>query len=102
MTQVPLSQVQIPTPETKEIRDTVASLRLDSILSSGFRIGRSLASQYITAGKVAVDSLPCEKPDKPVAEGARISVRGLGKIRLTSVGGQTKKGRISIVIEKYM
>ena len=100
--QIPLSQVQIAEPETKEIRDTVASLRLDSIIASGFRMGRSAAAQYITAGKAAIDGLPCEKADKSVAEGARISVRGLGKIKLKSVGGQTKKGRISVVIDRYV
>lgn len=99
---IPLSLVEIAEPETKEIRDTVASLRLDSIISSGFRIGRSLAAQYISAGKAAIDGLPCEKPDKPVAEGAKISVRGLGKIKLSTVGGNTKKGRISVVIHRYV
>ena len=99
---IPLSQVQIADPEVKEIRDTVASLRLDSILSSGFRISRSLAAQYISAGKAAVDGLPCEKPDKLVAEGMKISVRGLGKIKLATVGGNTKKGRISVVIHRYV
>ncbi len=99
---VPLSQVLIAEPETKEIRDTMASLRLDSVISSGFRIGRSLASQYVTAGKAAIDGLPCEKPDKPVSEGSKISVRGLGKIKLRAVNGQTKKGRISVVIDRYI
>lgn len=99
---VPLSRLELPEPETKEIRDTVASLRLDSIVSSGFRIGRSLAADYIAAGKAAIDGLPCEKPDKPVAEGAKISVRGLGKIKIRSVGGHTKKGRISVVIDRYV
>lgn len=99
---IPLSQVEITEPETKEIRDTVASLRLDSIISSGFRIGRSLAAQYISAGKAAINGLPCEKQDKTVAEGMKISVRGLGKIKLSSVGGNTKKGRISVVIHRYI
>jgi len=99
---IPLSQVSIPEPEVKEIRDTLASLRLDSAISSGFRIGRSLAAQYVTAGKAAINGLPCEKPDKPVAEGDKISVRGLGKIKLRSVNGQTKKGRISVVIDRYI
>lgn len=102
MKEIPLSQVMIPTPETKEIRDTVASLRLDSVISSGFRIGRSLAAQYVSAGKAAIDGLPCEKPDKPVAEGSKVSVRGLGKIKLRTVNGQTKKGRISIIIDRYI
>ena len=99
---VPLTQVQIAEPETKEIRDTLASLRLDSVISAGFRIGRSLASQYICAGKAAIDGLPCEKPDKAVTEGCKISVRGLGKIKLRSVNGQTKKGRISVIIDRYI
>lgn len=99
---IPLSQAVIKEPEAKEIRDTVASLRLDSILSSGFRIGRSLAAEYIHAGKAAIDGLPCEKPDKTVSEGMKISVRGLGKIKVKSVGGLTKKGRISVVIDRYV
>ena len=100
--QIPLSDVQVPEPETKEIRDTLASLRLDSVISAGFRIGRSAAAQYINAGKAAIDGLPCEKPDKAVDEGAKISVRGLGKIKLKAVNGQTKKGRISVVIDRYV
>ena len=96
------AQVQIPQPEVKEIRDTLASLRLDSVISSGFRIGRSLASQYVTQGKAAIDGLPCEKPDKAVSEGAKISVRGLGKIKLVSINGKTKKDRISVIIHRYI
>ena len=102
LSQIPLSQVSVPEPETKEIRDTLASLRLDSVISAGFRIGRSLATQYVTAGKAAINGLPCEKPDKVVEEGAKLSVRGLGKIKLKSVNGQTKKGRISVVIDRYV
>ena len=100
--QIALDAVEIAEPETKQIRDTLASLRLDSVIAAGFRMGRSQASQYIASGKAAIDGLPCEKPDKAVDEGAKISVRGLGKIRLTTVGGQTKKGRISVVIDRYV
>ena len=99
---IPLREAQIPEPEVKEIKDTLASLRLDSVISSGFRIGRSLASQYVSAGKAAIDGLPCEKPDKAVSEGMKISVRGLGKIKLVTVGGRTKKDRISVTIHRYV
>lgn len=102
ISQIPLDAVDIPEPETKEIRDTLASLRLDSVISSGFRIGRSLAAQYISAGKAAINGLLCEKPDKQVSEGMKISVRGLGKMKIRSVGGHTKKGRISVVIDRYV
>ena len=102
LAKIPLAEVSVPEPETKEIRDTLASLRLDSVISAGFRIGRSLAAQHVTAGKAAIDGLPCEKPDKPVSEGCKISVRGLGKIKLDTVNGQTKKGRISVIIKRYI
>jgi len=102
LTRIPLTEASIPEPEVKEIRDTLASLRLDSIISSGFRIGRSLAAQYVTTGKAAIDGLPCEKPDKAVSEGMKISVRGLGKIKLHAVNGKTKKDRISVVIHRYV
>ena len=97
-----LTEVCVPEPEVKQIRDTLASLRLDSIISAGFRVGRSQAAQYVTSGRAAIDGLPCEKPDKAVEAGAKISVRGLGKLRLRSVNGQTKKGRISVVIDRYV
>jgi RNA-binding protein YlmH len=102
LTQISLMEAEIPEPEMKEIKDTMASLRLDSIIASGFRIGRSLAAQYVNAGKAAIDGLPCEKRDKPVSEGMKISVRGLGKIKLQAVNGRTKKDRISVVIHRYV
>ena len=100
--QIPLGDASIPEPEVKEIKDTLASLRLDSVISSGFRIGRSLAAQYVSAGKAAIAGLPCVKPDKSVAEGMKISVRGLGKLKIASVNGRTKKDRISVVIHRYV
>ena len=99
---IPLNDANIPEPEVKVIKDTLASMRLDGVVSSGFRISRSLAAQAIAAGKVAINGLPCEKPDKLVAEGAKISLRGSGKIKLEKVNGQTKKGRISVEIHRYM
>ena len=102
ITRISPDQVQIPEPEIKELKDTLASLRLDSIIASGFRVSRSLAAQYISQGKAAIDGLPCEKPDKAVAEGAKISVRGLGKIKLVTINGKTRKDRISVIIHRYV
>ena len=99
---ISLSDVQVPEPEIKEIKDTLASLRLDSVISSGFRISRGAACDFISAGKAAIDGLPCEKPDKQIAEGAKISLRGMGKIKLAKINGTTKKDRISVVIQRYV
>lgn len=91
----------VPEVRTRIIRDTVSSPRLDAIVSSAFSMSRGKAADLIAAGKVNLDHVPCEKPDKPVPEGAVITARGFGKARLTQLGGLTKKGRTGIVIEKY-
>ncbi len=100
--QIPLAEAHIPEPEVKVIGDTLASLRLDGVIASGFRVSRSVASEYISANRAAINGLPCLKGDKAVAEGDSVSVRGLGKIKLIQVKGQTKKGRISVVIHRYL
>ena len=102
LTQIPCRSACIPEPAVTEIRDTLASLRLDSVISAGFRISRSLAAQHICAGKAAIDGLPCDKPDKLVCEGAKISLRGMGKIKLAAINGKTKKDRISVLIQRYI
>ena len=102
LSQIDIHDFQKPAEKTVQMKDTVASLRLDTIISSGFHMGRSTAAQYIQSGKAAIDGLPCEKPDKQIREGCKISVRGLGKIKLSKINGETKKGRISVVIDRYM
>lgn len=102
LSRIALLDASIPQPEVRLVKDTLASLRLDGVVSSGFRISRSLAAQAISAGKVAIDGLPCEKSDKNISEGATISLRGSGKIKLVKVNGQTKKGRISVEIHRYL
>ena len=100
--QIPLAEAHIPEPEVKILRDTLASVRLDAVIAAGYRIGRSLAGDYVSAGKAAINGLPCTKSDKAVSEGDSVSVRGLGKIKLAAVHGQTKKGRISVEIHRYV
>ena len=42
------------------------------------------------------------KPDKPVEAGDRISLRGLGKMELSEIGGLSRKGRTQIVIKRFV
>ena len=100
--QIALAEAQRPAQQVKTVRDTVSSLRLDGVVSSGFGLSRGKAAAAVESGKLELNYLPCVKPDKPVAEGDVISIRGLGKIRLESVAGTTKKGRISIVISRFI
>lgn len=100
--QISLSDLRVPVKQIREIRDTVSSLRLDSLIGSAFGLARGKASDLIASGKVSVNDLPCLKNDKQLSEGDRLTVRGMGKAVLTQVGGRTKKDRISITLEKYL
>ena len=104
---VSLSLLEIPEAEAREaefriLRDTVASLRLDAVVGCGFGLAREKAASAIRTGKVAVGGMECLKPDKLVEAGSRISLRGLGKMELSEVGGLSRKGRIQIVIKRYI
>ena len=100
--QIALTDVSVPEQKTKMVRDTVPSLRLDGIVSSGFSISRGKAADYISAGKCELNYTPCVKGDKQTTEGDVITVRGLGKIRLDTIGSNTKKGRIGVEITRFL
>ena len=97
-----LDELAPPVRQVKAIRDTVATLRLDAVASSGFSLARSKMADAISSGKVALNGRECVKPDRTVAEGDVITCRGLGKCVLKEVSGPSKKGRTMIVIERYV
>ena len=81
--------------------DTVASLRLDAVLSSAFGLSRTKAAKLIVAGQVSLNHQICEKTDKEIAENALLSVRGMGRAKLMEVGNLSRKGRSFIKIGVY-
>ena len=102
VTEIDPAHLHIPVQRTEQVRDTVAALRLDAVASSGFQMARGKAAALIESGRVQVNWQECVKPDRLLAEGDTVSARGVGKFRLTEVGGLTKKGRISILLERYV
>lgn len=100
--EIPLSDLAPAPAQIRHINDTVATLRLDAVLSSGFSIARGKAADLIRAGRVSVNHLECLKTDRLLAQGDVLTCRGLGKCVLTAVGGQSRKGRIIIEMERYL
>lgn len=94
--------IHIPQIQCQEVRDTVSSLRLDAVASTGFKMARGKAADLITSGRVQVNWRECTKPDKLLSAGDTVSARGFGKFELTEVGGTTRKGRTSIVLKRYV
>jgi RNA-binding protein YlmH len=99
---IPLAELDAAPPQVKTIRDTVATLRLDAVAAAGFSLSRGKAAELVSAGRVMLNHMPCEKPDRQVAQGDVLSCRGLGKCRVKTVLGQSKKGRIMLELERYV
>lgn len=88
-------------PHGVQMRDTVASTRLDSILSSGMKLSRAKAAEIIRQGSVMVDHQAEERVDRMLSSGQLISVRGFGRIRLLAVGEPTRKDRLPVTLEIF-
>lgn len=98
---LPLEKLSPKPPQMKTIRDTVAALRLDAVLAAGFSTSRSKASALISAGRVSLNHRECIKSDQTVEAGDVLTCRGLGKCVVRDVLGQSKKGRVMLVLERY-
>lgn len=83
------------------MRDTVASLRLDCVLAAGMSLSRARAAEIIRQGLVQRNHMPEERVDTLLEAGDLLSIRGFGRIRLTEIGGRTRKDRISIQLEVF-
>ena len=99
---IPAEELKVPEVRFEIIRDSLSSIRLDSVVSSAFRISRSKAADAIRKGLVSMDHAECIKPDASVSEGSSIVLKGKGKAVLAETGGESRKGRIRIVIKRFI
>ena len=90
------------TPDFKEIKGSVSSLRLDSLLSLAFSSSRSKLVAYIENGKVFVNGKLITSNGYQIKENDIVSVRGLGRFKYIETMSQTKKGRYYVTLHLYI
>ena len=99
--QIPLSAAQRLPQRMRRLRITVSSPRLDGVLSAAFPLSLAGAAQAVAGGRVSLNDICCLKPEKQLAPGDVIALRGRGKLRVLSLDGETKKGRQALTIGIY-
>ena len=92
----------LPEIKTKKIDASVSSLRLDCIVSAAVNVSREKSAALIKSGQVNADFLPCLNVSEELSEGTIISVRGSGRYKLSGISGETRRGRLRIIIEKFI
>ncbi len=95
-----LSDILLPQKNFSPVSGTVASPRLDAVVSVFTGKGRSQAAEIVNAGFVFVNGILSQKCDMHLSDGDILSVRGYGKAVLET-GGTSKKGRTFITLNKY-
>lgn len=89
-------------PKFEEIKGTVASVRLDSLLSLAFNSSRSKLTALIEGGRVYVNGKLITSNGYQVKDDDIVSVRGLGRFAYKGIVSETKKGRYYVSVYKYI
>ena len=90
-----------PENSFKYINSTVSSLRIDGVVSAAAGVSREKASSLIRQSLVTLNYKEVSSASQKIDIGGVFSVRGFGKFELESCR-ETKKGRINIVVKKYL
>lgn len=93
--------VNLPEKNLQRLSVTVASDRIDCIVSQVRGCSRNQAEELIRTGRVMVNYLPAEDGSKKLKPGDVVSVRGFGKFIYIGSFGETKKGRLKIEFDLY-
>jgi len=86
----------------KEIKGTVASMRLDAVAGLGFSLSRSKITPLIKGERVKLNHQFINQPSKTVKEGDIISLIGKGRIEVVSQMGESKKGRTHLLLHRMV
>lgn len=97
-----IGELEAPEPHIEEIRESIASARLDNMLNAAFGISRAEASSAISHGLVYINDIEASKPDARLVPGDKLVLRGHGKAVFRELLGTTRKGRLSVLIERYI
>lgn len=99
---VSIEKLQKKEVTVEEIKIIVPSLRLDNIVSDLAKTSRSKAAQIINQERVFVNGQNETKLSKQIKLKDIITIRGKGRFIIKELCGNTRSGRMVVLIEKYI
>lgn len=94
---------ELPAAESgKRAVVNVPSLRLDAVLAQTLHLSRARAQVLVRGGAVQRNWQETDRTDAEIAEGDVLSIRGYGRIRVHSVQGESRKGRLFLEVETFL
>lgn len=96
-----LSEIKKPQLTLEEKFCSVASMRLDVVVGAVYGLSRSASAEAIGTGLVYVNGQQAVKTDFKLSEGDVLVLRGRGKSLIERQNGQSKKGRLHLIVQIY-
>lgn len=87
--------------EGREFPTTVASMRLDAIASSGFGTSRNRMQREIVKEKLKVNWKIERDPSCVIHEDDVISMEGRGRLEIMGIQGESRRGRVKLLLKRY-
>ena len=84
------------------IKITVSSMRIDNIVAELAKCSRGKANEILEQERVLVNYETIKKSSKEIKEKDNITIRGKGRFIISSIVGNSRKGRLFIEVEKFV
>ncbi len=88
--------------KTEQKRITIEGERLDSVIAKVFSLSRSDAQALFRRGLVFADGKEIASASYTPKPDEKISVRGHGRFIYRGVTGETKKGKLAVIVDLYV
>ncbi len=92
----------LPVKTATNSKVSVSSLRIDAVIAAVFHLSRQKAQDAIFEKKVFVNHSLVSKVTQNIQVGDSIVLRGHGKVIFLEQSGFSKKGKLYILIKKYI
>lgn len=86
----------------KEIKIIVPSLRIDAVISEAIHTSRGKAEELLQEGRIFLNYEQTTKGTKQIKEKDILTIRGKGKFEIEKIEGQTRNGRIKMLINQFV
>ena len=101
ITEIDSEDIIIPVKNTKEIKATVPSMRLDAVASAGFGDSRNKMSRKIKNKKVKLNWKIEDDPAQDIEIKDLISIKRRGRVEVVKKRGISNRGRIKLLLNRY-
>lgn len=99
---IDLADITKKEQEFEEYKVIISSLRLDNIVAELARTSRNKATEILEQERVSINYRCETKATKTINCDDIVTIRGVGKFIITEFSGNTKSGKIVLLVKKYV